>query len=298
MASHESAEGRLDRRSFLAALGGATGLALAGPLAGHRLPGGLAEGSPGRHGAMLEPIGLQLYTLRSLMEQDVPGTLQRVADVGFTEVEFAGYFDHEPAELRAMLDRLGLSAPSVHASLDALEGDAFQQTVDAARVLGHQWLVVPSIGRDQRTAEGFRRAAARLEAAAKRARDAGLGLGYHNHDFEFEPVDGTLPYEILCDTDPELVRLQLDLYWVRVAGQDAATWFERYPGRFPSVHVKDMAPDGVMTNVGGGVMEWPDLLGQARAAGVTHFFVENDRPGDDPIADVRSSYQFLHRLTV
>jgi sugar phosphate isomerase/epimerase len=293
---------RIDRRGFLAAVGGAAGFALAGPLAASRLvggPGGSRSGPAAPGPVPLEPVGLQLYTVRSLMERDVPRTLQRVADVGYREVEFAGYYDHEPERLRGILDRLGLSAPSAHVSLETMEGDGAASAIRAAQALGHRWLVVPWLPPEQRqTLDDYRRVAASLEEIGARVNDAGLRLAYHNHDFELEPIDGTLPYTILADTEPDRVALQLDLYWVRAAGSDALTWFRRHPGRFPSVHVKDMATDGEMVDVGSGVIDWADVLGKARAAGVEHLFVEHDQPGDDPIASVRNSFQYLHRLSV
>lgn len=284
----------IDRRRFLAALGSATaGLALGGATAA--LPA--CSPATGRRGG-IDRVGVQLYTVRSLMARDVAGTLEQVADIGYREVEFAGYFDQPPDRLRELLDRLGLAAPSAHVSFDALEGEQWTRTREAAQALGHRYLVIPWLAPEERgSLDDYRRIAARLERAGARVGDAGLQLAYHNHEFEFEPIDGTIPYDILAATDPDLVALQLDLFWIRHAGEDAVAYFQRHPGRFPSVHVKDVAEDGSMVDVGSGVIDWPAIFAHADTAGIRHFFVEHDQPAD-PLASIRNSYRHLSRLDV
>lgn len=278
----------IDRRSFLAALGGTTA-ALA-------LSGSAFACATARDAGRIDRVGLQLYTVRSLMAENVERTLRQVAAVGYGEVEFAGYFDHPPAHLRAILDDTGLSAPSVHVGLDALEGDGWPRTIEAANIIGHHYLVVPWISPDaHRSLDDYRRLAGRLEVIGARAREAGLQLAYHNHDFEFETLDGGIPYDILVETDPDLVQLQLDLYWIRKAGGDPVAYFQRHPGRFPSVHVKDMAPDGTMVDVGTGVIDWPAIFDHAGTAGIRHYFVEHDQPAD-PLASIRASFDHLEEL--
>jgi sugar phosphate isomerase/epimerase len=284
----------IDRRRFLAALGGATaGLALGGAAGAMQA----CAPAPGRRGA-IDPLGLQLYTVRSLMARDVAGTLEQVAGIGYREVEFAGYFDHEPDRLRELLDRLDLAAPSAHVMFEALEGEQWPRTREAAEVLGHRYLVIPWIPPDaRRSLDDYRRVADRLERAGARVAEAGHKLAYHNHEFEFEPLDGTVPFDILAGTDPDLVAFQLDLFWVRHAGQDPIEYFRRHPGRFPSVHVKDMAADGSMVDVGAGEMDWAGIFAHADTAGIRHYFVEHDEPAD-PLSSVRNSYQHLSRLEV
>lgn len=280
----------IDRRSFLAALGGTTAtLALGGTAV-------TAACASARDEGPIDRLGLQLYTVRSLMAEDVERTLRQVAAVGYREVEFAGYFDHPPSRLRDILDDNGLAAPSAHAGFDALEGDEWPRTIEAATTLGHRYLVVPWIPAEaRRSLDDYRRLAERLEIAGERAREAGLQLAYHNHDFEFERLEGTIPYDILTDTNPDLVQLQLDLYWVIRAGGDPVAYFRRHPGRFPSVHVKDMAPDGAMVDVGAGVIDWPAIFDHADTAGIRHYFVEHDQPAD-PVASIRGSFDHLRGL--
>lgn len=251
---------------------------------------------PARARGLLDRVGLQLYTVRSLMARDVERTLDQVASIGYREVEFAGYFEQPPARLREILDAGGLAAPSAHVGLDALEGDGWSRALEAARILGHRYLVFPWIPPEaRRSLDDYRRLAGRLEDAGGRAREAGLQLAYHNHDFEFERLDGAVPFDILAGTDPDLVQFQLDLYWIRKAGGDALAYFRRHPGRFPSVHVKDMAADGAMVDVGAGVIDWPALFAHADTAVIRHYFVEHDQPAD-PLASIRNSFIHLRGL--
>jgi sugar phosphate isomerase/epimerase len=282
----------LDRRTFLGTLvGGVAGLGL---LACGRAAGPAA----GSAGALPRRLGLQLYTVRSLMERDVAGTLEAVAAAGYSEVETAGLFDLSPTAFRALLDRHGLLSPAAHIAIDALREDA-DAAFDAAATLGQQWVVVPWLTEDERTVEGFRRVAGELNGFGGLARDRGLRIAYHNHDFEFAELGGARGFDILmAETDPDLVDLELDLYWASYAGQDPVALFERYPGRFPLWHVKDMTErDGerTMTSVGRGVIDFARIYRHADGAGLRHAFVEQDNPAD-PLASIRASSEYLRRL--
>ncbi len=241
-------------------------------------------------------IGLQLYTVRHQMEKDVEGTIARVAATGYREVEFAGYFGKSPRDVRALLDHHGLSSPSSHVSLAP---DQWRAALDAAPVVGHRYLVIAWIPAEERhTLDDYKRWAERLNRAATEAKAAGLQLAYHNHDFEFVPLDGKLPYDVLLtETDPKLVQLEMDLYWIVKGGQDPLAYFARWPGRFPMVHVKDSAgpPDHKMAAVGAGKIDFRKIFVQSDQAGIRHYFVEHDNP-DDPFASIRASYDYLQRL--
>jgi sugar phosphate isomerase/epimerase len=245
----------------------------------------------------LQAVGLQLYTVRDEMKKDVEATIARVAATGYSEVEFAGYFGKSPAEIRAMLDRHGLVAPSAH--IGTIEPDAWRQALDAAHVIGHQYVVFPWIPVERRTGvDGYKKLAAEFNSAAEQARAAGLQFAYHNHDFEFAPVDGKLPYDVLLtETDPKLVQMEMDLYWITKGGQDPLTYFARWPGRFPMVHVKDSKgpPDNKMADVGAGKIEWKRIFAKEQQAGIKHFFVEHDQPGD-AFASIRASCEYLKQL--
>jgi sugar phosphate isomerase/epimerase len=243
----------------------------------------------------LDRIGVQLYTVRREMARDVEGTLARVAEIGFREVEFAGYFGQKPREVRAALDAAGLDAPAAHVSFNLLQ-DGWEQTLEAASVIGHHTLIVPWIAEERRTLDGYRAAAELFNSAGEAARAAGRQLGYHNHDFEFERIDGRVPFDVLLEaTDPDLVVYEMDLFWVTNGGHDPIDYIARYPGRFALVHVKDRSADGAMVDVGQGTIDFAEIFARRTQAGIRHYFVEHDRPGD-PFASIQTSYDFLRAL--
>jgi sugar phosphate isomerase/epimerase len=249
------------------------------------------------HRARLDKIGLQLYTVRKAMQTDVEGTLARVAATGYQEVEFAGYFGKSPAEVRAMLDRHGLSAPAVH--VGSIAPDQWRASLDAAATIGHRYVVVPWIPAEERaTLDGWKRVAENYNRIGTEARAAGLQFAYHNHDFEFVPVEGRVPFDVLLEsTDPQLVQLEIDLYWITKGGQDPFRYFQRWPGRIPLVHVKDSVgpPDHKMVDVGAGKIDFKKIFARREQAGIRHYFVEHDEP-PDPFGSIRASYEYLKRL--
>jgi sugar phosphate isomerase/epimerase len=275
----------IDRREFIGTLGA---LAVGASLPACR---------PARATSRISKIGLQLYTVRDLMKKDVEGTLAAVAGAGYTEVEFAGYFDKTPADIRAMLDRHGLVAPSVHAG--SIAPDDWAKSLDAAHVIGHKYIVMPWIPAERRkTLDDWKRVAADFNRVAATAQAAGLQFAYHNHDFEFPLVEGRVPYDLLlAETDPKLVQLEIDLYWITKGGQDPLAYFARWPGRVPLVHVKDSAgpPDHKMVDVGSGTIDWKRIFARSEQAGIKHYFVEHDQPAD-PIASITASCAYLKRL--
>ena len=281
----------------------ATSSAAAGASSAGTATGAVAAGAT--TGAKIRPIGVQLYTVRDEMQKDVAATLARVAQIGYTEVEFAGYFDKTPTEIRAILDRNGLTAPSAHIPLQMLQGN-LAGVIDAAKTIGHQYVICPWLDPSQRgsTADAWRSFARTLNDIGRNVQQAGLQFGYHNHDFEFSSVGGTmLPFEILAsETDPSLVKFEMDLYWATKAGQDPLSWFAKYPGRFPLVHVKDAkGADKAMAPVGGGNIDWRRIFTQRTQAGIQHYFVEHDNAADFPggsFASITASYQYLSNLTV
>ena len=275
----------IDRREFIGTMGAVA--------VGAMLPACKPAASVTR----LSKIGVQLYSVRTLMEKDVERTLAGVAAAGYTEVEFAGYFNKTPAEIKAMLDRHGLVAPSVHAG--NIAPDAWAQSLEAANVIGHKFIVVPWIPEERRkTLDDWKRVATDFNRVATAAKAAGIQMAYHNHDFEFPLVEGKVPYDVLlAETDPKLVQMEIDLYWITKAGQDPLTYFARMPGRVPMVHVKDGKgpPDWAMTEVGSGAIDWKRIFAKSQQAGIQHYFVEHDQPAD-PIASITTSCAYLKKL--
>lgn len=279
------AEAKVSRRALL----GGAAAALVLPVAACGRGGDTAAAQNGAR-----KIGIQLYTLRDSMAQDVSSTLARVAGIGYREVEFAGYFDRSPAEVRQSLDAEGLAAPSAHVSAAAIDAD-IDAVIEAAGVVGHEWIVIPWLPVDKRTLEDYRQWADFFNRAGERVRSAGLKLAYHNHDFEFETVDGAVPFDLLMErTDPGLVSFELDLFWARKAERDIIALLGQAPERFPLCHVKDMSPDGAMVDVGAGVIDFAQIFSR-RESRFAHFFVEHDQPAA-PFESARTSYGNLSSI--
>ena len=246
----------------------------------------------------IKRIGVQLYSVRDMMKADLPGTLARVAGIGYKEVEFAGYFGRTPSQIRELLKRNKLSSPSSHLPFESLQS-GWQKQLDDAKAAGHEWVTIAWIPEEKRqTLDDWKSHAALFNRAGEQARAAGLRFAYHNHDFEIRPVGGTRPLDLLLSsTDPKLVDFELDLYWAVFGGGSPLDFFNRYPKRFKMVHVKDSAgpPDNKMVDVGQGKIDFRSIFAQSEKAGIKHYFVEHDQPAD-PIATLRNSYNYLHAL--
>ena len=262
---------------------------------------------------MVRPIGVQLYTVRDAMKSDFEGTVAKVAATGYKEVEFAGYFDKSPKDIRAILDKNGLTAPSCHVPYSTLE-KTWPEALDAAHVIGHKIIVNPWIEPSQRDSDdGWKRAADLFNKCGESAKKAGIQFAYHNHTFEFQAaksLNGGLPYDyLLKNCDKNNVKMELDLCWITVAGADPLKYFDRYPGRFPLVHVKDVKTlpkittggpqnfgDTVdLTEVGSGIIDWKRIFAQSDKAGIKHYFVEHDHP-KAPLESIKTSYEYLSKL--
>lgn len=276
----------LTRRELLALAGASLGAAAFGRPAASRVASRES----------LSVIGVQLYTVRRSMQESVERTLEQVARIGYREVEFAGYFDRTPQQIRSLLDANGLVSPSSHGGDLNTIRTRWAAALDDAKIVGHRYLVCASLPRSEQTADGYRRVAAEFNRAGEEAAKAGITFAYHNHDFEFRPLGDTIGYDILlAECDPTLVQMQMDLFWIVKGGRDPLAYFAKHPGRFCSVHVKDMDANGAMVDVGAGQLPFATYFAQARQAGIRHYFVEHDNPGD-PMASIRASYEHLAKL--
>jgi sugar phosphate isomerase/epimerase len=256
-------------------------------------------------------LGVQLYTVRDLMAKDFEGTLAKVAGAGYKEVEFAGYFDHTPRDVKAILDRHGLTAPSTHVDYPNLADDKLAKAIEDSHAIGHTFIVNPWIDEQMRKEPDiWKRVAATFNRAGELTQKAGIQFAYHNHHFEFVPQNGTRPIDtILQECDPKLVKIEMDLCWTTVAGADPLTYFKRYPGRFPLVHVKGLkrVPDGEppvpfdkaipqITDVGtNDIIDWKRIFAKSDEAGIQHYFVEHDAP-PAPIESIQKSAAYLKTL--
>ncbi|MGQ2934225.1 MAG: sugar phosphate isomerase/epimerase family protein [Sphingopyxis sp.] len=269
------------------------------------MAGGAALGATFAAGPLMakslksKPIGIQLYTVRELFSKDPMGTLEKVAAIGYREVEYGGggYDKMDHAALRKTMDRLGLKSPSIHVAYEALASD-FDGAVAMTKALGADTLVVPYMIDAHRNAEGWKAAVANFNRYAERLKKAGLGFAYHNHDFEFilKPGGTSLFDMLIADADPALVQVELDLFWTIAAGEDPKAIIRRLAGRIYAYHVKDRTADGKMTSVGKGVIDFADIFTLNRTAGVKHFYVENDQSPAPYLPDIQTSFTTLSRL--
>ena len=265
----------------------------------------------------VDKVGLQLYTVRDAMKSDFEGTIAKVAATGYKEVEFAGFFEHSPKDVRAILDKNGLKSPSMHIPYADVE-NKWPETLEAAHIVGQSYVICPWLDVAQRTApDGWQKAAALFNKAGEAAKKVGIQFGYHNHSFEFEKypsIGDKLAYDyLLSELDPKNVIMELDLCWITVAGKDPLAYFAKYPGRFHLVHVKDYVNDpsstssfsgatgpsvqfkGHLADVGQGAIDWKRILSHSGEAGIKHYFVEND-DAKDQFNDIKISYNYLHDL--
>ena len=244
----------------------------------------------------LNKIGIQLYTLRDQMEKSVPATLRALAELGYNEVEFAGYFNHNPAQIRNLLKDNGLAAPSAHLPIDELK-EQLHQTLDMAQEIGHQHIVVPYLKITERGLDDYKSHIEILNKIGEEANKRGLRLGYHNHAFEFELIDGVRPYDLMLEQiDSSLMAMEIDLFWVIKAGADPLEYIAKYPGRFEQCHIKDMTTDGSMADVGKGVIDFKAIFAKSKQAGFQHYYVEHDRP-ENSLITAKNSITHLRQLS-
>ena len=255
-------------------------------------------------------IGLQLYTVRDAMAKDPMATLAKVAGVGFNSVEGATYtgsqkfYGMEPAKFKQTLKDNGLIMPSAHYMLGegmaATKGtisNEWQKAVDDAAEVGLKYMVCAYLLDSERgTLSHYKETAHKLNKAGEICKKAGIQLCYHNHDFEFKQEDGKYPYEMLLNnTDEDLVKMEMDIYWIYKAKQDPIALFNRYPKRFPLWHVKDMdkTPKQFFTEVGNGIIPFKDIFKHAKTAGLQYFFNEQDICPGDPFDSITQSYAYI-----
>jgi len=274
----------LSRRDFVKL----ASLAAAGTLA--HSSGALAAGQK------LGAIGIQLYTVRQLMAKSVPATLTALSALGYKEVEFAGYYNTEPAQLKSLLAGAGLVSPSTHIDLEQIK-NSLEQTMDSAAEIGHDYVVLAYLSeRERASLDHYKSYVELFSRAGEAAKSRGMHFGYHNHHFEFAPLEDVVPYDfMLQQIDGDLMKMTMDLYWINRAGQDPLAYFERFPGRFKQCHVKDMGTDGAITDVGAGIINFARIFARAEQAGFEHYYVEHDTP-KDALVSASNSIDYLQKL--
>lgn len=245
------------------------------------------------------PIALQMYTLRDETARDFVGTVRKVAEIGYAGVEFAGTGGLGAAELRRLLDDLNLRPAGSHTPLESLEKE-LNAVLDFNQTIGNEFVVCPWLPESRRqNADAYRALAEALNRIGAACRDRGLQLCYHNHAFEFERFDGRYGLDILLDaTDPNLVKAEVDVYWVKKGGLDPAAYLRQYPGRCPLVHLKDMAGDeaGSFAEVGEGTLDWPSIFAASETGGARWYIVEQDRCQRPPLESIAISLRNLRSM--
>ncbi len=244
------------------------------------------------------PIAVQLYSLRNL-QIPFDEVLGEVAAIGYAGVELVGNHNQSADEMKALLAKHKLQAVSAHAPMSALESD-LDAVIAFHKAIGNTVLVVPFLAPDDRgkDAAAWTQLGKRLAAIGKRCNDAGMKLLYHNHAFEMETIEGKLAIDWLLEGAGAGLGFEIDLAWVQRGGQNGVALLQRYAGRCPRVHCKDLAPEGQnedqmgFADVGHGVLDWAALLPAARAAGAEWYIVEHDLP-KEPLVSIRRSFDFL-----
>jgi sugar phosphate isomerase/epimerase len=259
-------------------------------------------------------MGLQLFTMRAAMREDVDGTLKRIAALGYEELETYGfdpqslrYYGMDAKDFAGRLRDLNLTTPSGHYDLNRFATTPIadlqryvDRSIEGAKAVGHTYITWPLIDPESRTLDGFKVVAERLNIAGAQVKKAGLQLAYHNHDFEFVEHDGQIGYDIILkDTDPSLVKLQIDLYWIAHGSKlPAHYWFKRAPGRFVMWHVKDMHKvSRDYTELGNGTIDFTQIWPDTELAGMKHFFVEQGGNfTHDPFRSITDSAEYVKRV--
>lgn len=238
-------------------------------------------------------VALELYTVRDETQRDFTRTLRRVAEMGYPGVEFAGYGGLSEQAMTALLAETGLKVPGTHVGLDALAGELLDTSIYYCRAINCPLMVLPSLPQARRTLDGIRALAPQLNAIGQRCHDAGILFGYHNHDFEFASFEGqTLFDHLLAITDPDLVKMELDVYWAAYAGQDPLALLNRLGERVALIHFKDMAADRSMTEVGRGILDMQGITLFAQQHNLWAA-VEHDHPTLPSLESARLSLEFF-----
>ena len=244
------------------------------------------------------PIGLQLYSIRQDCARDLPGTLAAVAKMGYAGVEFAGYHGYNAPDLRKMLDDNGLKCCGVHTGIDTLLGDALPRTIEFNQALGNRYLIVPWLPEKYRTSAADWRETARLfDQLAEQARPDGMLVGYHNHDVEFKPLDGTQPFDLFFGNTRADVVMQVDNGNAMHGGGDPIAALRRYPGRAITVHLKEYAEGYDKALIGEGNVDWKTTFELCETIGGTQWYiVEQESYAYPPLECVDRCLQNLRRM--
>ena len=289
--------------------------------------------------SQIERVGVGLFTIPKLLEEDFPGTMARLGTIGYKEVELfgpypytvpevvaswepiaqsiglsqSGYYGHTPQQVRDILDANGLTSPSMHIDLGTLQ-TRLDEVAEASQVLGHRYAGIAAIPPELRTnLDDYRRIADTFNEIGLAMKEVGLQFLYHNHGYGLVEMEGSIPFNLILDrTDPDLVVMEMDVFWMTAGRADPVEYLNAYPGRFKLMHIKDMTElvrfegDGgdssqwiplfpKMADAGEGVLDLDEILKVASMTGVQHFYLERDL-APDPDQTLKGSYQYLSSI--
>ena len=287
----------------------------------------------------IKAVGLQLFTIPQMVADDLNGTLQILASIGYREIEFFGpypfslpeiiegwkpiaaqlgisqnaFYGHSAKEVKKMLDGHRMKAPSVHIDINDLRKN-LEPAIENFALLGVQYVAIPSLRTEEKkTLDDYKRLAEEFSQLGEKLSKQGMMFAYHNHGFEHAPISGQIPLDILLkNTDPNHVKFELDIFWMKAAGAEPIDYLKNYPGRFKLMHLKDASesvrfagdggsPDQWMalfpkiTDPGAGIFDIRGIVSQAVRSGVEHFYVEHDL-SKDPMLTLKRSFEFLSAI--
>tara|TARA_B100000767_G_scaffold191185_1_gene178447 strand:+ start:2050 stop:2886 length:837 start_codon:yes stop_codon:yes gene_type:complete len=246
-----------------------------------------------------QALGLQLYTFRDQMQSNPIKTLEKIASLGIKKIESARsqkghYYGLKPQEMQTTCNSFGMQLVSGHVRLDY----AFDRTLDEAIEAKQAFLICSSLPTKGQTVDNYKRVAEEFNKAGEKCSAAGIRFGYHNHEYEFESDNGTVLFDVLMEeTDPNLVNMELDLGWVIIAEKNPLDYFEKYPGRFPLWHLKDMdIVNKTSTEFGKGYLNIPEILAYQKISGVEHIFIEQEEYASTPFESIQHNMRFMEKL--
>ncbi|MFB3920928.1 MAG: sugar phosphate isomerase/epimerase family protein [Terriglobia bacterium] len=259
------------------------------------------------------PVGLQLYTLRDTIAKDFEGVIKQVAEIGYKNVEVYDFYGKKPEDVKKILDDNGLRAPSGHWMLEKLR-KSVNKCIDEAKGVGCEYLIMPILEKpaERRTLDQYKRLVEYFNKVGEQCKKADLTFGYHNHNFEFQKFGDTTAFDfLLTSLNPEVAVFEMDCFWVTHAGQDPVAYMEKYPGRFPLLHIKDLVAGNepateldaekgakLFAEVGKGTIDWKRIFAAAPKGGLKYYYVEQDYCAGPPIESIKVSYDYLKGLAV
>lgn len=247
----------------------------------------------------MENIGLQLYSIKELTQKDFLGTLEKVAQIGYNGVEFAGYFDTSARELKKVLNGFGIQPAGSHIGIDKLQND-LKQVIEYSLEINDPYIICPGLPPHMRdSAEAYKRTAEAFNTIGLACKENGIRFAYHNHDFEFQTFDGEFGLDLLLkNTQPDLVFMELDTYWVEYSGLKSVDFINRYRERCPVLHIKDMnnAEEKRNTEIGKGIMDFQEITAAGKKMGVQWYTVEQEEFTMPQLQSIGESLQYLRSI--